>query len=245
MKKVRKVSKLGIKKGDKVLFFHPHPDDEAVFTAGLMAKLASKGAKVLSVTITKGEASTLRFGCEDDEDLATCRTKELSKALKILGVDKYEIWDVPDGKIFENRKNVRKKIKVKVKKFNPDHIITLEPSGIYGHPDHVALSEIITNLKETYYKNINLIYATVSKKFKASSGARSLRDNSKKIKRIQPNVKLKLSLWDTFKKLRSLLAHKSQFGGNLKMSFVKWVVRDVLRSEYYYHNNQSSNFNKK
>jgi LmbE family N-acetylglucosaminyl deacetylase len=38
-----------------LVFFHAHPDDEAISTAGTMAKAASEGHRVVLVTVTRGE----------------------------------------------------------------------------------------------------------------------------------------------------------------------------------------------
>ncbi|WP_460371028.1 PIG-L deacetylase family protein, partial [Actinocorallia lasiicapitis] len=38
------------------LFFHAHPDDEALLTAGLMSRLARQGHRVVLVVATAGEA---------------------------------------------------------------------------------------------------------------------------------------------------------------------------------------------
>ena len=38
-----------------VVFFHAHPDDEAIFTGGTMALLAAAGWRVVLVVATAGE----------------------------------------------------------------------------------------------------------------------------------------------------------------------------------------------
>ena len=38
-----------------VVFFHAHPDDEAIFTGGTMALLAAAGWRVVLVLATAGE----------------------------------------------------------------------------------------------------------------------------------------------------------------------------------------------
>ena len=38
-----------------VVFFHAHPDDEAIFTGGTIARLADSGHRVVLVVATKGE----------------------------------------------------------------------------------------------------------------------------------------------------------------------------------------------
>ena len=38
-----------------VVFFHAHPDDEALLTSGTMAKIAAAGHRVVLVVATAGE----------------------------------------------------------------------------------------------------------------------------------------------------------------------------------------------
>ena len=39
-----------------IVFFHAHPDDEALMTAGTMARANAEGQRVVLVTATAGEA---------------------------------------------------------------------------------------------------------------------------------------------------------------------------------------------
>lgn len=67
------LEKLKISAGDKVIIFMPHPDDEAVFLSGTIRQLVKHKINVKVVTMTRGEASTLRYGLKDRDDLAESR----------------------------------------------------------------------------------------------------------------------------------------------------------------------------
>ncbi len=45
-----------------IMFFHAHPDDEAIATAGTMASLADQGHRVVLVTATRGELGEMPEG---------------------------------------------------------------------------------------------------------------------------------------------------------------------------------------
>ena len=70
----------------KVLAVHAHPDDEAIWTGGALARFARQGAQVTVLTCTNGEEGEIIGRAEIVEDLAEFRLHELSDALDILRV---------------------------------------------------------------------------------------------------------------------------------------------------------------
>ncbi len=74
----------------RVLFLHAHPDDETLSTGGTIAMLTSGGAQVCVVTGTRGERGEVVDGplkdLEGDPELAEVRVRELSEAMRALGV---------------------------------------------------------------------------------------------------------------------------------------------------------------
>ena len=48
-----------------IVFFHAHPDDEAIATGGTMAALADAGHRVVLVTATRGELGEIPEGLLD------------------------------------------------------------------------------------------------------------------------------------------------------------------------------------
>ncbi len=75
------------------LFFHAHPDDEALDFGGLLAKLEQEGLRTAVVLFTDGESGLSR-GPERVADsapgvLKSVRIQEASTSLRILGADLY------------------------------------------------------------------------------------------------------------------------------------------------------------
>jgi len=71
--------------------FHAHPDDEALLTAGVMAKAAADGHRVVLVVATRGEVGLVAGDfLEGDEALADRRWHELEASAAILGVARLE-----------------------------------------------------------------------------------------------------------------------------------------------------------
>ena len=55
-----------------VVFFHAHPDDEALLTGGTMARLAAEGHRVVLVTATAGEAGLASAELSAGDRLGEC-----------------------------------------------------------------------------------------------------------------------------------------------------------------------------
>ena len=70
-----------------LVFFHAHPDDEAIACGGTMARAAAEGHRVVLVTATRGEEGEVLEGVlAPDEALADRRTAETLAAAEALGV---------------------------------------------------------------------------------------------------------------------------------------------------------------
>lgn len=133
----------------KVLAVHAHPDDEAIWTGGALARFARQGAQVTVLTCTNGEEGEIIGRAEIVEDLAEFRLHELADALDILRVRGQRINLRDSGMAgSESAKHPRALVNnvdsaaTAVEKFlraeQPDLVITYGPDGGYGHPDHIA-----------------------------------------------------------------------------------------------------------
>ena len=72
--------------------FHAHPDDEALLTAGTMAKAAAEGHRVVLVVATRGDVGQVADDFLDGaESLASRRWGELEQSARILGVARV-VW---------------------------------------------------------------------------------------------------------------------------------------------------------
>lgn len=183
----------------------PHPDDEAVFLSGTIRQLVKHKINVKVVTMTRGEASTLRYGLKDGDDLAESREVELTSVFKILGVTEFEILQFKDGSLAQQSNKLESTISKILESFKPKIAITLEPDGVYGHPDHIALSEAV---KSTIKPPCQLVYATVAEnEVKPKASAMAVRE----VNPLKPNIIVRLGALDKITKIRSIKAHKTQF----------------------------------
>lgn len=225
------IKSLPITNKTKMLVIMPHPDDEAIFSAGFIYHAAKKGAYINILTMTNGEKSTLRYGVKDHQDLGKIRKNELEKACVLLQVHTLVCANFPDGEIEQKYKQVTKFVIEDIMEFHPDIILTLEPDGIYGHPDHIALSQIVTFIHKSKKIPFQLIYATVDDKFKSGEDSKKMAKKAV-IKPLKPTHELKLSLDEEYVKRHTIMAHHSQFSGNDKF-WQRWNKYNMFEKEYF------------
>jgi LmbE family N-acetylglucosaminyl deacetylase len=229
------LNSIGISEGTRVLSFFPHPDDETGFAAGFLTRCVSKGAFVKVVTVTRGDKGDSILKGIDRQKLAEIRTKESEKALGALGIKDFLIGDFPDGGL--DTEDIYEKlmdfVSRQIQEFQPAFVLTLEPWGIYGHPDHVALSKAVTDTCRTL--GVTLVYATISAdKSKFFNKIRlKMAHEPEKIIPIEPNFIIKLSSKEFKAKIKAFESHKSQFRLSTRF-FMKWFARGLLANEYFH-----------
>lgn len=138
-----------------VVVFHAHPDDEAIFTAATMHRLARHGHRVVLVTATAGELGPVLRRLRSGETLAARRRKELERAAAVLGVARLVVlghrdsgmagWDDnahPDALAAARPDRVATRLADLCAEENAEALVHYDPRGIYGHPDHVAVHRI-------------------------------------------------------------------------------------------------------
>jgi LmbE family N-acetylglucosaminyl deacetylase len=124
-----------------------HPDDESLGTGGTLAKYAAEGVATYLVTATRGERG--RFGDLDESPgpdiVARTREAELLAAARELGLADVRFLDYPDGGLDRiDPADAIEKIAGHLLRVRPQVVITFGPDGAYGHPDHVAISQLTT-----------------------------------------------------------------------------------------------------
>lgn len=79
------------------------------------------------------------------DPLPFVREDELREAGRILGVAQVSFLGFSDGGLCQNNyHDLSHKIQNKIADIQPERIITMEPRGITGHLDHIALSYVVT-----------------------------------------------------------------------------------------------------
>lgn len=119
-----------------VLAVVAHPDDESFGLGAILDAFARSGTRTTVLCLTRGEASTIR-GVPGD--LTAVRASELEKAARALGVSETELADHPDGALADiDRDVLAAEVSAAAARHDAEGLLVFEPSGISGHPDHVA-----------------------------------------------------------------------------------------------------------
>lgn len=131
-----------------------HPDDETFGVGGVMARAVDEGHRVVIVCATRGEAGEIADpSLATPETLGQVREGELRGAARALGVEEIRFLGYRDSGMAGTPENQHPAALVNadpedvvarlariVREVRPDVVVTFEPGGIYGHPDHIAIS---------------------------------------------------------------------------------------------------------
>lgn len=155
----------------RLLLVHAHPDDESINNGATMAKYAAEGALVTLVTCTLGEEGEvippeLAHLAPDREDtLGPYRVGELAAAMRELGVTDHRFLGGPgryrDSGMMGAAQNDRPDcfwrapldeaaghlVEV-IREVRPQVLVTYDPNGGYGHPDHIQAHRVAMRAAE-------------------------------------------------------------------------------------------------
>ena len=124
-----------------------HPDDESLATGGVLIRYAAEGIGTYLVTATRGERGRFGDGSERPapEIVGRTREAELLAAAQELGLREVNFLDYPDGALDTVEPAAAiEKIAGHLRRIKPHVVITFAPDGAYGHPDHIAISQLTT-----------------------------------------------------------------------------------------------------
>jgi len=121
-----------------------HPDDESLGTGGMLARYAAEGVATFVLTATRGQRG--RFddkGTKPGLDVVgRTREAELRAAARELGVREVAVLDYMDGDLDRaDPVEVSEAIAGHIRRIAPQVVVTFDPYGAYGHPDHIAISQ--------------------------------------------------------------------------------------------------------
>jgi LmbE family N-acetylglucosaminyl deacetylase len=123
-----------------------HPDDESLGFGGTLARYAAEGVEVSLVVATRGERGRYGDGSEEHpgpEALGKIREAEVRAACDVLGVRHVRFLDYLDGEVDEaDAEEATGRIATHARALRPQVVLTFDPYGAYGHPEHVAVSQL-------------------------------------------------------------------------------------------------------
>lgn len=140
-----------------VVFFHAHPDDEAIFTGGTIARLVASGGRAVVVVATCGEQGSAHDGDHllGDCSLGDQRAEETRRACGILGVHRLELLGYtdsgivapgeplpPDAFAMADVDEAATRLAAVLLHERADALVFYDEGGIYGHADHLAVHRV-------------------------------------------------------------------------------------------------------
>jgi LmbE family N-acetylglucosaminyl deacetylase len=140
-----------------LLAFHAHPDDEALLTAGTMARAAAEGHRVIVVVATDGNEGPAASRFVADGRLGERRLDELRESARALGVARVEHLGYADSgmgpQTLPDPPGQTRFILADVDEAaglladilleeSVDVLLTYDANGGYGHRDHVKVHEV-------------------------------------------------------------------------------------------------------
>lgn len=131
----------------KLLAVLAHPDDESLAAGSTLAHYAAEGVRVHLVTATRGERGRWFDGTDrpSDGEVGVRREAELHAAASDLGIEQVRVLGYPDGGLDGvDHRQVTAGIVDEIRSFAPHVVLTFDPFGAYGHPDHIAISQLTT-----------------------------------------------------------------------------------------------------
>lgn len=202
-----------LKKYRNILCFFAHMDDETVLAGGLMAQAVRDGKNVTLMTLTKGDRGN--DDRQPDPELPAIRKAELNAVLKIFGVTDLIHLPFPDDTLRVEK--VKKYVERTVDHVKPDLVITFDLNGWYGHPDHIACAEAVTEVVKgrrdptEEYSEIDLWYAVRPEAVNRAARlvAKLRRGGAILSPRTPPGCKVFIG-GSVFKKIKAIYQYKSQ-----------------------------------
>lgn len=138
------------------VFFHAHPDDEAIGTGGTMAHLAESGHRVVLVLATRGELGEPVPGVlRDGEALWERRVEETYRSAEVLGATRVEFLGYRDSGMIGEPTNddehafwqadlddAAHRLAAVLQAEQADVLVVYDDHGGYGHPDHIQVHRV-------------------------------------------------------------------------------------------------------
>ncbi|MGK5499709.1 N-acetyl-1-D-myo-inositol-2-amino-2-deoxy-alpha-D-glucopyranoside deacetylase [Streptomyces sp. URMC 125] len=149
----------------RLMLVHAHPDDESITNGVTMARYAAQGALVTLVTCTLGEEGEVippalaHLAADREDALGPHRIGELRHAMRELGAVDHRFLGGPgryrDSGMFGTPANERADcfwradvdeaaayLVAEIRQVRPQVLVTYDPDGGYGHPDHIQAHRV-------------------------------------------------------------------------------------------------------
>jgi LmbE family N-acetylglucosaminyl deacetylase len=169
-----------------ILAIFAHPDDE-VSIGPLLTHYAKRGVRVYLAVVTSGQQGVNSFAkIPAGDQLGGVREAESREACQAYGISEPFLLQEQDGTLSTMRRHdeIVDRLAQIIRQIRPSVIVTWGPDGLTGHPDHRAVSNLVTevfqNSDELWKKGESpqKLYYVVFPKSKSSNLPKSFKNVS-------------------------------------------------------------------
>ncbi len=245
---------------------HAHPDDEVLSTGGILRRYAREGVRTVLVTCTNGELGDGPEGLKpdaaghDESQVRAIRRRELLESCRILEVSRLEQLGYLDSGMEGWAQNGRpgsltgapleeevQRLAEIIREERPQVLVTYDPSGGYGHPDHVRTHQLAVAAATATGIPAKVYYTAIPRSAVAAAAQRvremgvDLGDLGEAMDPENPPFGVDDALVTTVvdvardvdTKLAALRAHASQADNAFFLRFPEEVVHQFLSREHF------------
>lgn len=138
-----------------LVFFHAHPDDEAITTGGSIARAVAEGHRVVVVVATDGARGETPDDLAAGETLVERRRAEMEGSIAVLGAHRLA-WlgyadsgmtgwaqnTDPDSFLQADLDEAGGRLAAILREEAADVLVVYDWHGNYGHPDHIRVHDV-------------------------------------------------------------------------------------------------------
>ncbi len=250
-----------MKRSSTVAFIHAHPDDEALFSGGTIARYSNEGRRTLLVTCTDG-----RGGLDDraaagnsprhhSDWTRVTRAGELAQSVVTLQVSRHVTlgyrdsgmsgWPMsehPDAFVNCDAEAVARSLAALLDEEAAAVVVTYDENGYYGHPDHIRAHEVTRRAVQLSSSVQRLFYpvtpAAVLRQFIPAARAAAVSlplwvlDAGEGVANDEIDATIDASAFTAIKQ-RSIAAHASQVDNADLVTMDDELFRLLFGHEYY------------
>lgn len=138
-----------------IVFFHAHPDDEAITTGGSIARAVAEGHRVVIVVATDGALGETPDDLAPGETLVDRRRGEMQASAKVLGAHRvawlgyadsgmtgWEQNTAPASFLQADVDEAGARLATILREEAADVLVVYDWHGNYGHPDHIRVHDV-------------------------------------------------------------------------------------------------------
>ncbi len=165
-----------------LLAVRAHPDDEVMGVGGVLARYGDEGVRTVLVTCTDGEMGDGPNGVKpgdpghDEAAVVSQRRGELAASCAILGVQAVELLGYRDSGMMGWAQNAHPqafwqapvakaaaRLAALLERYRPQVVVTDDPHGFYGHPDHIQAHRVTRAALEQWGGSARLYFPALAR----------------------------------------------------------------------------------